>query len=101
MPLLYLNWALTVTSLVSLPYLDTGTWEKWVCHINFTQVSDRNNKVNRISLLFFYLGFTALSRIFHLYRANRSSKVGETGGKNDLTIHKQNLAYTDQTAMSL
>ena len=26
---------------------------------------------------FFYLGFTALSRIFHLYRADRSSKVGE------------------------
>ena len=26
---------------------------------------------------FFYLGFTALSRIFHLYRAYRSSKVGE------------------------
>ena len=25
----------------------------------------------------FYLGFTALSRIFHLYRAYRSSKVGE------------------------
>ena len=24
-----------------------------------------------------YLGFTALLRIFHLYRANRSSKVGE------------------------
>ena len=34
---------------------------------------------------FFYLGFTALSRIFHLYRADRSSKVGEnrrTWGKN-------------------
>ena len=27
--------------------------------------------------LFFDLGFTALSRIFHLYRAERSSKVGE------------------------
>ena len=27
--------------------------------------------------LFFDLGFTALSRIFHLYRADRSSKVGE------------------------
>ena len=26
---------------------------------------------------FFYLGFTALSKIFHLYRADRSSKVGE------------------------
>ena len=28
-------------------------------------------------LCFFYLGFTALSRTFHLYRADRSSKVGE------------------------
>ena len=26
---------------------------------------------------FFDLGFMALSRIFHLYRADRSSKVGE------------------------
>ena len=26
---------------------------------------------------FFYLGFTALSRIFHLYRANHSSKADE------------------------
>ena len=26
---------------------------------------------------FFDLGFTALSRIFHLYRADRSSKLGE------------------------
>ena len=33
---------------------------------------------------FFDLGFMALSRKFHLYRADRSSKVGEnwrTGGK--------------------
>ena len=28
---------------------------------------------------FFDLGFMALSRIFHLYQADRSSKVGETG----------------------
>ena len=28
-------------------------------------------------VVFFYLGFMALSRIFHLYRADRSSKVGE------------------------
>ena len=36
----------------------------------------------RINFFFFFffffdLGFTALSRIFHLYRADRSSKVGE------------------------
>ena len=30
-----------------------------------------------IFFFFFDLGFTALSRIFHLYRADRSSKVGE------------------------
>ena len=45
---------------------------------------------------FFYLGFTALSRIFHLYRADRSSKVGENRmnpEKNNLTIRKQNLAF--------
>ena len=31
----------------------------------------------RLFFFFFDLGFTALSRIFHLYRADRSSKVGE------------------------
>ena len=30
-----------------------------------------------LSFLFFNLGFTALSRIFHLYRADHSSKVDE------------------------
>ena len=30
-----------------------------------------------VFLLFFYLSFTVLSRIFHLYRADRSSMVGE------------------------
>ena len=35
-----------------------------------------------IYLFIFDLGFMALSRIFHLYRADRSSKVGEQlGGK--------------------
>ena len=35
--------------------------------------------IKRFSFFFFFfdLGFTALSRIFHLYRADRSSKVGE------------------------
>ena len=28
-------------------------------------------------LFFFYLGFTALSRTFHLYGADRPSRVGE------------------------
>ena len=42
------------------------------------------------------LDFTTLSRIFHLYRADRLSKVGEnrrTLGKNHLTIREQNLAF--------
>ena len=30
-----------------------------------------------LNFFFFDLGFTALSRIFHLYRADRSSKVGK------------------------
>ena len=44
-----------------------------------------NNKTNKklqlyccfFFFVFFDLGFMALSRIFHLYRADRSSKVGE------------------------
>ena len=39
------------------------------------------------------LGFRALSRIFHLYRADRSSKVGENQRTRRKTIHKQNLAF--------
>ena len=43
----------------------------------------RRSSLTGITLLdifffsFFDLGFTVLSRIFHLYRADRSSKVGE------------------------
>ena len=33
----------------------------------------------QLLISFFYLGFTALSRIFHLCRADCSSKVGENG----------------------
>ena len=52
---------------------------------------------------FFDLGFTALSRIFHLYRADRSSKVGENGepGGNHMTIRKQNLAFPHVTRARL
>ena len=53
---------------------------------------------------FFDLGFMALSRIFHLYRADRSSKVGEnrrTPEKNHLTIRKQNLAFPHMTRARL
>ena len=35
------------------------------------------DKIFFFFFFFFDLGFTALSRIFHLYRADRSSKVGE------------------------
>ena len=43
---------------------------------------------------FFLTGFYGPFKNFPLYRADRSSKVGETGnpGKNHLTIRKQNLA---------
>ena len=46
----------------------------WICSLirAFTVL-----KQNYWILFFFDLGFTALSRIFHLYRADRSSKVGE------------------------
>ena len=41
--------------------------------------------LHKKQIFFFYLGFTALSRIFHLYRADRSSKdrakTGEPGEK--------------------
>ena len=44
----------------------------------------------------FDLGFTALSRIFHLRYADRSIKSEQklqNLGKNHLTIRKQNLAF--------
>ena len=53
---------------------------------------------------FFDLGFTVLSIIFHLYRVDRSSKVGEnwrTRGRNHLTIRKQNLAFQHVTRARL
>ena len=46
----------------------------------------------------------ALSRIFHLNRADRSSKVGEKpeyAGKKHLTIHKQNFAFPHMTQARL
>ena len=39
--------------------------------------NDNDNFIEDDDFFFFDLGFTALSRIFHLYRADRSSKVGE------------------------
>ena len=53
---------------------------------------------------FFDLDFTALSRIFHFYQADSSSKVGEdrrTRWKNHLTIRKQNLAFPHMTRARL
>ena len=44
------------------------------------RLADMSNKTLFGLFIFFFffdLGFTALSRIFHLYRADRSSKVGE------------------------
>ena len=50
--------------------------------MKFYRLSDatfyyRINTIYQFFFFFFDLGFTALSRIFHLYRADRSSKVGE------------------------
>ena len=42
-----------------------------------TKVGVKANFFFFFFFFFFDLGFTALSRIFHLYRAYRSSKVGE------------------------
>ena len=39
-------------------------------------------KVDPKIVFFFELGFTALSRIFHLYRADHSSKVDQTEEKS-------------------
>ena len=53
---------------------------------------------------FFDLGFIALSRIFHLYRADCSSQVGEkpeNPEKNHLAIRKQNLAFPHVTRARL
>ena len=44
------------------------------------------------------------ARIFHLYQANRSLKVGQNQrplGKNHRTIHKQNLAFPHGTEQGL
>ena len=51
-------------------------------------------------LLFFFfdLCFTALSRIFHLYRAFiEGGRKPENPEKNHLTIYKQNLAFPHMT----
>ena len=52
----------------------------------------------KVIIIIFSFGsrFTAISRIFHLYWANRSSKVGEYPEKNHLTFHK-NLSFSHVT----
>ena len=53
----------------------------------------------RNEIFFFDFGFTALIRIFHLYQADRSSKVGENPEKPGKTTEntKQNLAFSHVT----
>ena len=46
-------------------------WKKWDAAVNGELL------IFFFFFFFFDLGFTALSRIFHLYRADRSLKVGE------------------------
>ena len=52
---------------------------------------------------FFYLGFTAHSRIFHLNQADHSSKGAKTREpvENHQTIRKQNLAFPHVTRVRL
>ena len=50
---------------------------KW--HMQTVQTQIRLLLQSDLGLFFFYLGFTALTSIFHLYWADRSSKVGENG----------------------
>ena len=56
---------------------------KWYIYGKVRQLSFKqkwNEKLLTLSWFFFFffdLGFTALSRIFHLYRADRWSEVGE------------------------
>ena len=45
--------------------------------LKFGELIGNDEQMTWLLLLLFDLGFTALSRIFHLYRADRSSKVGE------------------------
>ena len=91
-------------------YLEGGPLE-WMLplHLHFNQKSDYDDILwlnvwecifilklfHFHAFVFYYLNFTALSRIFYLYTANRSSNLRDnqkTHGKNHLTIHKQNLA---------
>ena len=64
-------------------YITFTDWSKFSFHslnepCNFgTGMHNMYTNMNRFFGGFFYLGFTALSRIFHLYQADRSSKVGE------------------------
>ena len=83
-----------------------ATWpsvsKTWLSHMWHKRGS--NHSGENFFFFFFDLGFTALSRIFHLYRADRSSKVGEnrrTPEKNHLTIRKQNLAFPHMTRARL
>ena len=51
-------------------------------HCPLTETLDTTECINVEQMLgffffFFDLGFTTLSRVFHLYRADRSSKVGK------------------------
>ena len=67
-------------------------------------LAERPESLLSVYRIFFHLGFTSLSRIFHLYRANRSSKVGEnwrTRGENHMTICKHNLAFPHVTRARL
>ena len=57
-----------------------------VCHTSSSFETNYGMELFFFCFFFFYLDFTALSRIFHLYRADRSSKVGENRRTRGKTI---------------
>ena len=58
------------------PVNPMGSCCAWSVYLT-TRLLGRLSPLSVFFFFFFDLGFTALSRIFHLYRADHSSKVGE------------------------
>ena len=76
-------WSFNVLILVSSSETHTTLNKKFVFVKDYApnyMLDPTKCQIRKQVLIFFFffdLGFTALSRIFHLYRADRSSKVGE------------------------
>ena len=67
------------TPFSKIPQWAKWSQSKWKYNMHYGEVREAKSAkiIIIIIFIFFDLGFTALSRIFHLYRADRSSKVGE------------------------